>query len=280
MPHGRLPIGRIGLSATAVFAAALTATVSDTRSQQGPTSPVGQVLDVFGGTLRAQLLDGSVLEGAELVGAVLVIAVVGQTLRVRIASVEQDTRDARGEVLLYDFRLIAPNGTEESLCGPDPDGRRLGLPLAGRSDPAGILRTGNATDFELVCTAGAQGKCVRSGYAPWRRTPDGRPMIDWYNACVRMVRGDYCGDGRPFTRDGTIIDIYDRISVQRSDEDPSLSFEAAWGPDGAVCVAHTRIPDIVDLDSLGRMCPRLIGRLGPTACNENASGTFLMNRSQ
>lgn len=210
----------------------------------------------------------------------MVVAVGGQTLRVRIAGVEQDTRDPRGEVLLYDFRVIAPTGTEQPLCNPDPDGRRLGFPLAGRSQPGGNWRTGDATEFELVCTAGAQGKCVRFGYAPWRRAPDGRPMVDWYNACLRMVRGDYCGDGRPFTRDGTMIDIYDRIGVQKSDEDPLLSFEAAWGPDGAICVAHTRVPDIIDLEGLGGTCPRLIGRLGPAVCHESASGALLLNRSR
>ena len=276
MPRGGLPNGGTCLFAAIAIFAALVSAVIDARSQQSPRP----VVDVVGTTLRARLPDGSVLEGAKLVGAALVVAVGGQTLKVRIAGVEQDARDARGEVLLYDFRLIAPNGTEEPLCAADPDGRRLGLALAGRSDPAGTLRTGDATDFELVCTAGAQGKCVRFGYAPWRRAPGGRPMLDWYNACVRMVRGDYCGDGRPFTRDGTIIDIYDRIGVQKSDEDPSLSFEAAWGPDGAICVAHTRIPDIVDLDGLGRACPRLVGRLGPAACNENTSGALLLNRSR
>lgn len=55
------------------------------------------------------------------------------------------------------------------------------------------------------------------------------PLLDWYNACVRMVRADNCGNGRGFTRDGTLIDIYDRIGVQTSDADPSLSFEACLG---------------------------------------------------
>jgi hypothetical protein len=253
---------------------------TDVHPEEGRPPSATVFVDVIGTTLRARRPDGSVLQGAALVGAVLVVVVAGQTLRVRIANVEQDARDPRGEVLLYDFRVIAPNGAEEPLCRPDPDGRQLGLPLAGRSDATGILRPNAADEFELVCTSGAQGKCVRFGYAPWRRAPDGRPMLDWYNACVRMVRGDYCGDGRPFTRDGTIIDIYDRISVQKSDEDPLLSFEAAWGPNGAICVAHTRIPDIVDLDGLGRTCPRLVGRLGPAVCNESASGALLLNRSR
>src|SRR5262245_56780055 len=134
--------------------------------------------------------------------------------------------------------------------------------------------------FELVCTAGPQAKCVRFGYGPWRQAPDGRPMRDWFNACVRMMRGDYCGDGRPYTRDGTWIDLYDRIGVQKSDEDPSLRFEAAWGPEGAICVARPRLPDLITLDGLETECPRLKGRLGPAVCNENVPGALIINRSR
>ena len=263
-----------------LIGATVVAVCTDVHPEEGSPPSARAFVDVVGTTLRARRPDGSVLEGAALVGAALVVVVGGQTLRVRIANVEQDARDPHGEVFLSDFRVITPNGTEEPLCRPDPDGRQLGLPLAGRSDAAGILRLAAADDFELVCTSGAQGKCVRFGYAPWRQAPDGRPMLDWYNACVRMVRGDYCGDGRPFTRDGTIIDIYDRIGVQKSDDDPSFSFEAIWGPDGALCVAHTRIPEIVDLEGLGRTCPRLVGKLGPTVCAENAQGGLLINRSR
>ena len=50
----------------------------------------------------------------------------------------------------------------------------------------GILSSSDGSTFELVCTSGAQGKCARFGYAPWRQAPDGRPMIDWYNACIRL----------------------------------------------------------------------------------------------
>jgi hypothetical protein len=250
------------------------------RGQEG-ARPAAPTIEVVGTTLRARLADGSVREGAELIGAALVVAVGGQTIRVRLAGVEKDPRDPIGEILLYDFRRVDADGREQPLCDPDPDGRRLGLPLVGRTDAAGVLQPADGGTFELVCTAGAQGKCVRFGYAPWRQASDGRAMIDWYNACVRMVRGDYCGDGRPFTRNGTLIDIYDRIGVQTSDQDPSMRFEAIWRPDGAVCVAHPRIPEIIDLAGLARICPRLVGRLGPEVCNEDAfGGGLVMNRSR
>ena len=224
------------------------------------------------------MADGSTREGSALVGAVLAVASGGRTIRVRIAGAEPDSSDPHGEILLYDFRLVTPSG-EQPLCAPDADGRRLGFPLAGRSDPAGILSSSDGSIFELVCTSGAQGKCARLGYAPWRLATDGRPMLDWYNACVRLLRADYCGDGRPFTRDGTLVDIYDRLGIHASDADPRLTFEAAWSPEGAVCVARTRLPDIIDLEGLGRACPRLAGRLGSAACSENLPAGLIFNRS-
>jgi hypothetical protein len=249
-------------------------------AQQSSAPPaIALKVDVVGTTLRARLPDGSVRQGANLVGAVLAIAVGGRTLRVRIAGVEADRRNPRGEILLYDLRVVTPGG-EVPLCEPDPDGLRLGFPLAGRSSSAGILSAGGADDFELVCTSGAQGKCARFGYLPWRQLAGGRSLRDWYNACVRLLRGDYCGDGRPYTRDGTWIDIYDRVGVQKSDEDPTMRFEAAWGPDGATCVARTRVPDIIDLEGLARACPRLAGKLGPNACNENDPSGLIFNRSR
>jgi hypothetical protein len=165
----------------------LTFFLVDAWPQQPPAPPV---VSVVGTTLRAQSADGSVLEGTALIGAVLTVEMGGSRLKLRIANVERDPRDTSGELWLYDFRQIDTAGSETSICNPDPDGRRLGFPLAGRTKNDGTLRASAPTDFELVCTSGAQGKCVRFGYAPWRQTTDGRPMLDWYNACVRLVRAD------------------------------------------------------------------------------------------
>ncbi len=258
---------------TALIVAALVAGATCTRAADAPS------IEVAGTVLQARLADGTVRRGADLLGAVLVVAIRSRTLRVRIAAVESDASDPHGEILLYDFRVLTPDG-EKPLCEPDPEGRRLGMPLAGRSDAAGMLSAVAAGEFELVCSAGAQGKCARFGYAPWRAAPSGRPMRDWYNACVRMLRADYCGDGRPHTRDGTAIDVYDHIGVQTPSADPAMRFEAAWGPAGALCVARTRVPEIVDLDGLAHACPRLAGRLGPAVCTDGDVDGLVFNRSR
>src|SRR5712671_1813374 len=115
----------------AALAAALSAITSSAPAQIAPNQVApNQVapkqaapkIDVVGTTLRVQLPDGSVREGAALVGATLVVAVGRETIRVRIAGVERNTSEPSGEILLYDFRQVAPAG-ETPLCEPDPEGR-------------------------------------------------------------------------------------------------------------------------------------------------------------
>ena len=107
------------------------------------------------------------------------------------------------------------------------------------------------------------------GYHPWEKR-DGVPMRDLHRACMHMLRADYGGDDRPTTRNGIKINLYDRFGIQSVDPAPGMRFEAAWGPDGAVCVAHPRIADNVTLEELASRFPRLRGRLGPQACYEDA----------
>ena len=73
-----------------------------------------------------------------------------------------------------------------------------------------------------------------------------------------------------------LIDIYDHLRIQRPAEDAGrsgLRFEAAWNTDGAVCVAHTRVPENVTLEHLGKVCPRLRGLLGEVACTAEAAAS-------
>src|SRR5215470_18173698 len=136
---------RLALRA-ACLATAVSGSSCPSPAQQDPAP--APMIDVAGTTLRVRLADGSTREGSALVGAVLVVAIGGQTLRVRIAGVETDAGDPHRDILLYDFRVVRPSG-EEPLCAPDSDGRRVGFPLAGRSDPGGILSAGDGGVFEL-----------------------------------------------------------------------------------------------------------------------------------
>jgi hypothetical protein len=120
--------------------------------------------------------------------------------------------------------------------------------------------------FTLACENGAIAKCVNWGYKPWA-LKDGKPLTELHQACTRMARADYCGDGRSHTHQNTFIDMYDSAGLlARSTQatagwDPArASFEAAWSPEGALCLARTR--DGRKLEAVLSECP---GRFEPAA---------------
>ena len=236
-------------------------------------------VEAEGTQFKVTLPDGRVLRSPELVGAVLNLR---SGLRVRIEGVEED-RDSRGGPLwLHTLSMQHGDGTWASFRNHGPDGRRAGFPVSGRATAHGTVAEAEPGVFELTCTGGAQAKCVRFGYRPWEMGPDGRPMRALYNACVRMVRADYGGDGHATTRDGMLIDIYDAWNIQTADLQEGSDFEAGWSPEGAVCVHHVRVKENVSLEELERLHPRLKGRTG-AVCTEDFArthGALLFNRSQ
>lgn len=227
---------------------------------------------------RVTLSDGRVIAQEQLPGTILVFGDgTGRQRRIRIDGAERDPKDPAGEIMLYALSEQDPGSGEwRNLCLPDVEGRQLGFPLAGAFTPDGRYEPGHA-GILLTCTGGAEGKCVRFGYKPWGFGPNQVSLAPYYQACVRLVRADYCGDGVGHTRDGTPIDIFDRIVIQRDETAPGMTFEAAWGPEGAVCVRHTRLPDVLDSAALATACPRLAQAIDET-CGE-AAPALLYNRS-
>lgn len=223
-----------------------------------------------------QLASGRVLRGAALEGATLTLATGSDSAaeRVRISEVKVDPNDPDREITLYHLFAIDPAGQETELCEPNADGERWGFPVQGQWDREGTHVSNRG--YTLTCGDGAQGKCIRFGYKPWKTLQDGTSLEPYHQACIRAVRADYCG-GHGTTRDGMLIDIYDTLGIQTRDprgDTAGVRFEAAWTPSGATCVAHTRVPENVTLDRLATECPRLKGRLGEDVCTEdNARGS-------
>ena len=232
-------------------------------------------LSTQGGDLRAELADRTVLHGADLAGAVLRF----ERLELRLDEVRRDESvpgTERGtfadDVWLFRVSSREPGGEWSEFCAADPAGERLAMVLP--TEPGA---------FALTCSAGANGKCIRMGYRPWARLADGRSLFAWHAACVHMLRAAYGGDERGFTRDGTPVDVFDRIGLQSPANLADQAFEAGWAEDGAVCVAHPRIPANGSLSAIARHVPRLIGRTGPAACDENragALGALIFSRSR
>ncbi len=233
-------------------------------------APAVRSVGVEGTEIVVALSDGKTLRSKDLVGATLDVRFEGEPAKVRISAVEADPDDKTGTVWLHTFEARQPDGSWTNLCTPGPDGRRQGFPLQG---PQGL---------EFTCSAGAIGKCVRFGFRPWASSPGGKSLAPQHAACVRMVRADYGGDGKAWTKDGMRIDLYDIAEIQKPDNDPGDSFEAGWAPDGAVCVHHIRVKENTTLAELEAKYPRLKGRTG-AACTEalaRSLGAVVFNRSK
>lgn len=225
---------------------------------------------VEGTEIVVRLTDERVLRSRDLVGAILKVRFEGEPADVRIAAVEADPSDPSGSVWLHTFDARDSGGSWSNLCTPGPDGRRQGFPVQGAD---------GALDF--TCTSGAVGKCVRFGYRPWAKGPDGQSMAAQHTACVRLMRGDYGGTGQPWTRNGMSVDVYDPLAIQIPENVADQAFEAGWTADGAVCVHHVRVKENVTLAELEDKYPGLRGRTG-AVCTEafaRALGAVVFNRS-
>jgi hypothetical protein len=106
-------------------------------------------IEVDGTEFKATMTDGHVLRSADLVGATLMIATSGGDTRVRIDAVERDPEAERAPVWLHLFSTETEDGSRQPLCDPGPDGRRQGVPLAGRARSDGTIDLAEPGIFEI-----------------------------------------------------------------------------------------------------------------------------------
>ncbi|MBZ4416038.1 ADYC domain-containing protein [Myxococcus sp. RHSTA-1-4] len=195
----------------------------------------------------------------DVVGTVLQgTASDGQPVEVAICGAEPSPEDPE----LVWYRIEAWNAVSQEWENPCLADGRVPAPRAlavrGVWDGSGARRDAPGK-LTLACETGAISKCVRWGYKPWAER-DGKSLADLHQACTRMARADYCGNGRSHTRDNTVIDLYDGLGVQSRTTESSAAwdmaraaFEAAWAPDGAACLARTR--DGRAMETILQECP-------------------------
>ena len=249
----------------------------------GDLRPSSVDVEVRDGRVRFVDDDGDLLDTGELTGMVLtVLDPRERATRVRVDSQVEASGIPGDPLTLYEVSRWDERANRwVSYCERGPDGRASAMALPGRWREGGASFSESPGDFTLTCTAGANGKCARMGFVPGLLTAEGESLTPYFKACVRMMRADYCGDGRSFTRAGVPVELLDRAGRQPLWSDRDLTFEASWGPEGAVCVHHPRDGDL-DVGALTESCPRLTGAVGP-GCSENAllsePGVLLINRS-
>ena len=73
--------------------------------------------------------------------------------------------------------------------------------------------------FTLTCATGAQGKCVRFGYKPWKTLSNGVVLADYHQACVRLVREHARWSKRDLSAKRYVYFWVDGIHVQARLED-------------------------------------------------------------
>lgn len=221
--------------------------------------------------------DGTQLRSPDLAGAQLRLA-GGAVLR--IDRVQQLGFASGRRWWAHELSVQVPGRGWQPLCVPHSDGTHYAIVLPGREEADGSLAE-DPRAFAISCTSGALAKCMHIGYEPWQAAPDGGHMRATYNACVRMMRADYTGQGVPYTVKGQRIDVHDIHGIQMPADSPDHAFEAGWDEHGAVCVHHVRVSDKVTLRALEATSPRLRGNVGEvcTEARARALGALVFNRS-
>ncbi len=185
------------------------------------------------------------------------------TIRFDSAGFDPTARLAIGQVndiwmynLIWRQKGITPTPAWQSLCYTETNAKDQAILLANRWD----LVTGNRIDqpsfITFACRDFALGKCARLGYRPWakattcsgsgsRRTCKEVALTDHHQSCVRMMRADYCGTGKSYTVNGTLIDIYDYLNPPIQVPETDWDIEARWTPTGAICINEPRHPELV-----------------------------------
>ena len=205
------------------------------------------------GTVFSGTVDGNLVSGNAFSGAIMSATVEGHlgTLQVRIDEINP-TSDP--DINLYGVSVLPPGAASwQPLC-TDLNGDAVkAIPLRGYWDESQGTPTGgdhfdSPSEVTFACTGYTLAKCVEIGYKPWKSTVECSspgvchtiPLAYHHQACTRMLRADYCGDGTPTTRDGTLVDIADSLGMESPEAPASWAFEAEWGAEGAACVKNTR----------------------------------------
>jgi hypothetical protein len=181
------------------------------------------------------------------------------------------------------YQVSNANGAGWSpLCGTDAAGHPVAaIAMTGTwSYEQGVAGGGGYTPdhstITFACRGNAIAKCLEMGYRPGACGGPLTPaQAERLVACTRLLRADYCGDGRSFTVDGTLVNLYDNAGIQL-DTQP-WTIEAEWTSHGARC---TNEAPLTRLSVSGLTPPSCFASKVSATCGDLAhfaTGTTLMN---
>jgi len=200
-------------------------------------------MSLNGTQLTGKNASGATLSGTALVGAKMNATLSnGGTLVLRVDAAAL-LPAPNNDVWAYTVRYAQAGGVWAPLCGTASNGVPVqAVALAGTwNNGSGVTGGGSwissATAFTFGCRGTALAKCVELGYKPWK-TVNGVSLRNHHQACTRMIRADYCGDGKSWTVDGTQINVYDSMAIQA--DAANWPVDAEWLPTGARCIQLSR----------------------------------------
>jgi uncharacterized protein YjbI with pentapeptide repeats len=243
-----------------------------------------------GANLNGANLNGANLNGSELVGTsggtpVSGTGLVGAELQGQLSTGDSltlriDAARTSGGIWFYKVSYATTSGNQP-LCGVDGGGAAVeAVAFDGRWDYRQGVSGGGAwindsSSITFGCRGAVLAKCAELGYKPWAQSGS-TALRPYHQACTRMMRADYCGDGTPHTVTGTPINLYDNLSIQSDSE--SWPIEAEWTDAGARFVTTTAADMRYQL--LGGSAPACLSSLASSSAGNTshfASGTLLMN---
>jgi hypothetical protein len=188
------------------------------------------------GTTIGIAVSGAPLVGAGVVGSTWTANLSdGTTVALRIDDAMQ-LGGPNTDMWSY-LMSVSADGTWRPLCLDPANNPIFADTMAGTWNlgvgvPGGGSYNAAGAGFSVACHGSAIAKCVELGYKPW--AGHDRELA----SCVRALRADYCGDGTPYTVNGTIVNIYDGGGIQT--DDAVWDAEAEWTPEGATCVSRRK----------------------------------------
>jgi hypothetical protein len=202
------------------------------------------------GNIYVKLMNGSVVSGQSIVGLKVNGKIEdGTVVTLKVTGAEKFKSIGGTDLYRYTIAFTWPGGPWAYVCGKQNGTPIKTIPVPGSWNyaegvPDGGSKLQDNDRITFACQNYALYKCVDLGYNPWL-TKKGKSLEDHHQACVRMIRADYCGDGQPWTVDGTIINVYDNLGIQK--DVSNWDIEAEWNEHGARCLSHQRIQDMPEV---------------------------------
>jgi photosystem II stability/assembly factor-like uncharacterized protein len=253
-----------GLQSGAVTSYGVPASLAQAPTLQASPSDTGPGSYIFVAGLSGTVKD---IEGT-LWNMVLADSTGSAAIGLYVSDVSKDTMSnlskypSNDDVYLYTVYYRHP-ATQQwtSLCPVDAKTGKasaMAIPL----DINDWTSPASRQKFTFACTAtGVGSKCARNwGYKPWKSvtetvwtgaafTSKAIPLKPFYDACVIAARADYCQDGQSYTKNGTLVDLFDTLDGFTS-LNPTAGLPYTPGSPGPMMHEEYQI-SALDLASIG-----------------------------